>query len=114
MLRQHYKQNHHVCDKAECFMLVFEDAYTLTAHYLKVHGERRYTKVEFGFIDDDEDSRKKKMQPAHQAQPIAQHQPPEEIKDEEFPELSAPAQDPKVLEENRKKYMSKKEFPSLP
>ena len=60
MLRQHYKQNHHVCDKAECYMLVFEDAYTLTAHYLKVHNERRYTKVEFGFIDDDEEVKRKK------------------------------------------------------
>jgi hypothetical protein len=36
-LRIHYRKNHLVCDKSECFMLVFEDSVALSEHYMVIH-----------------------------------------------------------------------------
>ena len=59
-LRVHYRKNHHVCDKAECFMLVFEDAVTLSEHYLVTHKVRKEAKLQFGFQGDSDEEEKKR------------------------------------------------------
>jgi len=116
-LRQHYKKNHHVCSKQECSMLVFEDGVQLSEHYVKVHGEKRATKVEFGFCGDSDEEPVEKKRPNHRVFLQMQRREQEEQKEIEQAVQDSLVQQQKQQEDEstakKQQLFMKQDFPSL-